>query len=86
MTPSFLLMRLRHAATAQDEASEALASAFVLAQPTSAESGGGGGGGEASGPDVDRFVKEFKEMRKVYHKRVIWANRWGSGKVTWRDD
>ncbi|KAG9003468.1 hypothetical protein FRB94_010003 [Tulasnella sp. JGI-2019a] len=81
LSPSFLLMRLRHAATAQDEASEAVASAFVLA-PQPAD---GGGGGEA-GVDVDKFVKEFKEMRKVYHKRVIWADRWGSGKVAWRDD
>ncbi|KAG8863121.1 hypothetical protein FRB96_009302 [Tulasnella sp. 330] len=81
LEPSFLLMRLRHAATAQDEASETLASGFVLGQPASVE-----GGGEANGVDVDTFVKEFKEMRKVYHKRVIWADRWGSGKVTWRDD
>lgn len=67
-------MRLRHATTAQDEASEALASSFVLDNEAGA------------GMDVDQFVKEFKEMRKVYHKRMIWAERWGSGRVTWRDD
>ncbi|KAF9049503.1 hypothetical protein BDZ89DRAFT_1088926 [Hymenopellis radicata] len=64
-TPQFLLMRLRHATIAQDEASEALATA---------------------GRDIDDFVKEFKDLRKVYHKRVIWGDRWNSGQVAWRDD
>ncbi|KAG8901996.1 hypothetical protein FRB99_004980 [Tulasnella sp. 403] len=98
LSPSFLLMRLRHAATAQDDLSENLASAFVLSQPD-VPSGSEASGvsmpqasgvpwssGDGGGADVDRFVREFRQMRKVYHKRVIWADRWASGKVAWRDD
>jgi len=77
LDPSFLLMRLRHAATAQDEISESLASSFVLAQPFKVGD---------PGDVVDQFVKEFKDMRKVYHKRVMWADKWAVGKVAWRQD
>ncbi|TDL23303.1 hypothetical protein BD410DRAFT_897743 [Rickenella mellea] len=73
----FLLMRLRHATTAQDDASEALASSFVQHTPSA---------GETNGKDVDDFVKEFKELRKTYHKRVMWGDKWAAGKVLWRDD
>lgn len=76
-TPQFLLMRLRHATTSQDDQSEALASAFVHASATALAPGNG---------DIDGFVKEFKNMRKVYHKRVMWGERWSSGEVAWRDD
>jgi len=84
-SPQFLLMRLRHATTAQDDASEALASAFIqsYAPPTSS---GQAYQSDNNGKDVDDFVKEFKESRKVYHKRVIWGDRWGSGKVDWPTD
>lgn len=68
-------MRLKHATTAQDELSEALASSFV--QGSSADSSA------TEGKDVDEFVKEFKELRKTYHKRVIWGDRWSSGQVSW---
>ncbi|PAV17130.1 glycoside hydrolase family 61 [Pyrrhoderma noxium] len=64
-SPQFLLMRLRHATTAQDDASEARASEFI--QSTSSS-----GPAEANGKDVDDFVKEFRELRKTYHKRVMW--------------
>lgn len=73
-TPQFLLMRLKHATTAQDETSEALASAFVNASPSDSSS-------TTSGKDVDDFVKEFRELRKIYHKRVIWGDRWTAGQV-----
>ena len=66
-------MRLRHATTAQDDLSEAVASTFVKSSPPE------GNGGR----DVDDFVKEFRDLRKTYHKRVIWGS--GSGKVDWRD-
>ena len=73
-TPQFLLMRLKHATTSQDEASEALASSFVQ-----------GAQADPSNPsisrDVDEFVKEFRELRKTYHKRVIWGDRWTAGQV-----
>jgi len=75
-SPQFLHMRLRHTITAQDDASEALASAFIHAPQDS----------DTNGKDVDDFVKEFKQSRKVYHKRVIWGDRWGSGKVDWPND
>lgn len=68
-------MRLRHATTAQDDLSEAVASTFVKSIPPE----GSGNGGR----DIDDFVKEFRDLRKTYHKRVIWGS--GSGKVDWRD-
>ena len=71
-------MRLRHATTAQDDASEALASNFVQPSSTAPTI--------AAGKEVDDFVKEFKETRKIYHKRVMWGERWASGQVAWRDD
>ncbi|KAL4251785.1 VPS37 family protein [Abortiporus biennis] len=76
-TPQFLLMRLKHATTAQDELSEALASSFVHGTSPDA-----GSANAANGKDVDDFVKEFKELRKTYHKRVIWGDRWSSGQVS----
>ena len=74
-TPQFLLLRLRHATTDQDNASEALASSFIQSSTTL---------GDAS--DVDEFVRQFRELRKVYHKRVMWGDRWTSGEVIWHDD
>jgi len=67
-------MRLRHATTAQDDLSEGVASAFIKAAPLE---------GGINGKDVDDFVKEFRDLRKTYHKRVIWGM--GAGKVDWRD-
>ena len=64
-------MRLKHSTTAQDELSEALATSFVNAAPDPA----------ANGRDVDDFVREFREARKTYHKRVIWGERWSAGEV-----
>ncbi|KAH7928458.1 hypothetical protein BV22DRAFT_1083077 [Leucogyrophana mollusca] len=75
--PQFLLLRLRHATTAQDDESEAIASSFVQGSSATPSS---------NGKDVDDFVREFKELRKVYHKRVMWGDRWASGQVEWRDD
>ncbi|KIO34586.1 hypothetical protein M407DRAFT_240448 [Tulasnella calospora MUT 4182] len=91
LTPSFLLMRLRHATTAQDDLSENLASAFVHSQSTGTSTPAGNLGSDSgattgSGVDVDQFVKEFKEMRKQYHKRAIWSDRWASGKVSWPEE
>ncbi|KAG6900042.1 hypothetical protein C0993_003673 [Termitomyces sp. T159_Od127] len=64
----------------QDDASEALASAFINEQVPSGTSTPNGGAG------VDEFIKEFKELRKVYHKRAMWSERWSDGKITWRAD
>ena len=75
-TQQFLLLRLRHATTAQDEASERVASEFVK----------GTSDGLASGKEVDDFVKDFRESRRVYHKRAIFVERWAKGDVGWRDD
>lgn len=36
--------------------------------------------------NIDDFVREFRELRKVYHKRVIWGDRWAAGQVAWRND
>ncbi|ETW81694.1 hypothetical protein HETIRDRAFT_318186 [Heterobasidion irregulare TC 32-1] len=78
--PQFLLMRLRHATTAQDDLSEALASTFVRSSASEVPSP------STNGKDVDDFVKEFRELRKTYHKRVMWGDRWAAGQVAWRDD
>lgn len=80
-------MRLRHSITAQDDASEALASAFVQQSSTPSSSlPSSGTGTPVVGKDVDDFVREFKDLRKVYHKRVLWGDRWTNGQVVWRDD
>ena len=71
------MLRLRHATTAQDEASEKVASEFVK---------GSFSDGPASGKEVDDFVRDFREMRRVYHKRAIFGDRWAKGDVGWRED
>ncbi|THH28706.1 hypothetical protein EUX98_g5484 [Antrodiella citrinella] len=71
-TPQFLLMRLKHATTAQDDHSEVVASSFVQGSPSNSTS---------NGKDIDDFVKEFRELRKTYHKRVMWGDRWTAGQV-----
>jgi ESCRT-I complex subunit VPS37 len=76
-TQQFLLLRLRHATTAQDEASEKVSSEFVI---------GSSPDGLASGKEVDDFVRDFREMRRVYHKRALFGDRWAKGDVGWRDD
>jgi ESCRT-I complex subunit VPS37 len=73
-------MRLRHATTEQNDLSETLASSFV--RSTSSETAAT----LASSKEVDDFVKEFRELRKMYHKRVMWGDRWSNGQVAWRDD
>jgi len=71
-------MRLRHSTTAQDDLSESLASEFILSAPAS--------GSMTTDVELDRFVKDFKEMRKTYHKRAMWGDRWAGGKVEWPQD
>lgn len=66
-------MRLRHATTAQDDLSEKLAFEFVRDSA----------GAPHSGKEVDDFVREFREARKIYHKRVIWGDKWAAGQVQW---
>ncbi|KAF9013331.1 hypothetical protein BDQ17DRAFT_594298 [Cyathus striatus] len=85
-TPQFLHMRLRHSVTAQDDASEALASSFVQQQPVPSNGAGSGTGTPKNGADVDEFIKEFKELRKIYHKRAMWAEKWTNGQVIWREE
>jgi ESCRT-I complex subunit VPS37 len=70
-------MRLRHAIIAQDDQSESLASAFIHSSSEEAPSA------SASGKGIDEFVMEFKNLRRRYHKRVMWGERWGAGQVTW---
>ena len=77
-------MRLRHSTTAQDDASEALASSFVQQLPSNNSLTSGSGPSRSM--DVDEFIKEFKELRKVYHKRAMWGERWGNGQVIWREE
>ncbi|WOO77575.1 Vacuolar protein sorting-associated protein 37A [Vanrija pseudolonga] len=69
--PSFLHMRLRHSLTAQDDASEKIATAFIE--------------GTGTGRDraLDEFIADFKAARKTYHKRAIWAERLNPDYNTW---
>ncbi|EKM51876.1 uncharacterized protein PHACADRAFT_127852 [Phanerochaete carnosa HHB-10118-sp] len=69
--PQFLLMRLKHATTAQDDLSEASALSFIKSVPDAVP----------NGKDVDDFVKEFRELRKTYHRRVIFGDRWSAEEV-----
>ncbi|KAH8825245.1 hypothetical protein DL96DRAFT_1531109 [Flagelloscypha sp. PMI_526] len=95
-TPQFLLMRLKHATTAQDDASEALATSFVQQSSTpprgtpiamsASNSGTSTPVGGSVGKDIDDFVNQFKEMRKTYHKRVMWGDRWSTGQVNWTEN
>jgi len=80
------MMRLRHSTIAQDDASEALASSFVQQAPILSSHNDSGTGTPRSGGDVDEFIKEFKELRKVYHKRAMWGEKWANKQVIWRDD
>ena len=74
-------MRLRHSIIAQDDQSEVLASAFIHASPAEAPSAN-----PSSNREIDEFVTEFRKSRKIYHKRVMWGERWASGQVRWIDD
>ena len=73
-------MRLRHATTAQDDLSEARANAFVQGSVADADAT------SLTNKDIDDFVREFRELRKTYHKRGMWGDRWQDGDVAWRDD
>ena len=70
--------------TAQDDKSEALASEFIQQLPN-ASLAASGTGTPGNGLEVDEFVREYKELRKVYHKRAIWNERWSNGQVEWSD-
>jgi ESCRT-I complex subunit VPS37 len=73
-------MRLRHSTSAQDDASEAQATNFIQGSSPDAETTG------VTGREVDEFTKEFKKMRKAYHKRAMWNERWQAGDVAWPEN
>lgn len=79
-SPSFLLLRLRHSTTAQDDLSESLAASFQRSSssPDTATT--------STDREVDEFVRQFRAIRKTYHKRAIWGEQWAAGKVGWRED
>jgi len=105
-SPSFLLLRLRHSTTAQDDLSESLASSFVRSQPIPSSSSSKPGSSPSNmsssaqstsastptpedstrGDVVDEFIRQFKDLRKTYHKRKIWSEQWAVDKVAWRDN
>ena len=72
-------MRLRHSTTAQDDASEALASDFIQ------QGNGAGPNTPSSATAVDDFIKHFRDLRKTYHKRAIWNEKWNNREVVWED-
>ncbi|EOQ99887.1 hypothetical protein E3P92_02072 [Wallemia ichthyophaga] len=76
---AFLTMRLKQAVSQQDDLSETIASDFISSANMD----------EYSDPKeqqqhIDTFVKEFKQMRKLYHKRNIWADKASHGDVIWQ--
>lgn len=81
-------MRLKHATTDQDDATEAMANSFVQQQPSlpSSREDGSGTSTPRGNTDVDDFIRQFKEARKTYHKRAMWADKWTKGEVIWRED
>lgn len=80
-------MRLRHSTTAQDDASEALVSSFIQQTlSNSTENVESRTGTPKASRELDDFIKEYKELRKVYHKRALWGEKWANGQVMWRDD
>lgn len=36
------------------------------------------------GMDEESFVRQYKEIRKVYHRRAVSLEKWEEGKVVWR--
>jgi ESCRT-I complex subunit VPS37 len=36
------------------------------------------------GLDEDTFVRQYMEVRKVYHQRAMQVEKWNAGKVAWR--
>ncbi|GAA5866386.1 hypothetical protein JCM8547_000761 [Rhodosporidiobolus lusitaniae] len=63
------LSRYRAATTLQERLSDSLVSSFLT-------------GGEG-GFDEESFVKQYREVRKVYHKREIGLRKWEEGRVVW---
>ncbi|ODO00789.1 hypothetical protein L198_03116 [Cryptococcus wingfieldii CBS 7118] len=95
--PSFLHLRLKHSLSAQDEASEKIASAFIEGRSAGNSRpgsridspvpiGDGPADRQSQNRAIDDFIQEFKASRKTYHKRAIWAERWSRGEIAWRDD
>ncbi|KAF6757593.1 hypothetical protein DFP72DRAFT_809188 [Ephemerocybe angulata] len=84
-TPQFLLMRLKHATTALDDETEAMASTFP-ALPSLSRDDNSGAGTPRGGLEVDDFIRQFKEGRKIYHKRAMWADKWSNNQVIWREE
>lgn len=70
-------MRLRHSTTDIDESSERLAAEFVRNPEVEHDA--------ETARALETFVKEFREQRKTYHKRVMWGEKCNEGKVAWRD-
>lgn len=80
-------MRLKHSTTAQDDATEAMASSFVQQQgPLPSQNREDGTGTPRGASDVDEFVRQFKEGRKIYHKRAMWSDKWNNNQVIWREE
>jgi hypothetical protein len=65
------LNRYRAATTIQDHLCESLLQSLLDGQFTTPE-------------QLDeQFLKQYKEVRKVYHKRSIGLKKWEEGKVVW---
>ncbi|GAA5916932.1 hypothetical protein JCM8208_004034 [Rhodotorula glutinis] len=60
--------RYRAATTQQEHLSDSLVAAFLA--------------GDNDGDD-ESFVKQYREVRKLYHKRQVGLNKWDEGNVVW---
>ncbi|TIB77512.1 hypothetical protein E3Q23_01310 [Wallemia mellicola] len=78
-SPNFLIMRLKQAVSQQDELSESIASEFISSANVDDDTDT-----RQQQQHLDTFVKEFKQVRKLYHKRHIWAEKSNQGNVIWQ--
>ena len=75
-------MRLKQATTHQDDLSETLATNFVSTSSINDDVNDNNYNSDKQQQlEIDSFVNEFKQSRKLYHKRKIWSDKWSNGEI-----
>lgn len=80
------LNRYRAATTLQEHLCESMLQSLLDGQfntSTAAAAGAPDSPVPNSGSLDQQFIKQYREMRKVYHKRSIGLRKWEEGKVVW---
>ncbi|ORY74142.1 hypothetical protein BCR37DRAFT_227502 [Protomyces lactucae-debilis] len=80
-TADALFTRLQAATTDAEKMSEALLASFLEGEVMSPGGGEGDAATEASGLAVGAFMKEYRQLRQVYHLRSEKLARWKEGRV-----